>query len=260
LLRGLLFIGNRFRCNCCGWRLRGFVGPRGFLRTNDDGYCPRCNSKARHRRNLSYLTERTAIFDRPTRLLEVGPWWSLSRKLMASPTIDYVGLDLERTGAHVNLLGDVVEIPAESESFDAVLCIHVLEHIEDDRRAIAELFRVLRPGGIAIINVPLNLELPTVEDPTIKDPFMRKALFGEVGHVRYYGLDIRDRLTEAGFDVALDLGDKMPAEERRRYGMRDNEHIFHCRKSALRHGNSRESDQTVATRPADILTESDTAC
>jgi len=105
-----------------------------------------------------------------------------------------------------------------------------LEHIEDDRSAIAEIYRILRPGGWALISVPLRLDQPTYEDVSIVTPADRKAAFGEVSHVRFYGYDLRERLTDAGFVVSLDYASDLDEGKKRRHGLLNDENIFLCRK------------------------------
>lgn len=227
-VRGLLLLGNRHQCPCCGWHLRAFVAERGLLRPSEAGYCPRCNAKARHRRIWLYLSAHTDLLSAQIRLLEVAPWWSFARRFQKIESIDYVGVDLKRTGTQVTTIGDLIDLPIQAEMIDVVLCIHVLEHISDDHQAIAELYRVLRPGGLAIISVPLRLDQPTLEDPSVQDPDERTRLFGEPGHVRYYGKDFIERLRKPGFKVHMDPADELPAEMRHRFGLRTDENIFHC--------------------------------
>jgi len=148
------------------------------------------------------------------------------------PDIEFVGLDLEQAGPQVTQIGDVACLPMESGKFDAVICTHVLEHVEQDRQAISELHRVLKPGGWAIISAPLRLDQPTHENPEITDPEERARVFGERGHVRYYGTDFIDRIESAGFQVTLDLASQVPDEIRYKYGLRDDENIFHCYKAS----------------------------
>lgn len=229
-MRGLLFLGRKYKCPCCNWNLRSFVGRSSILKKSQTGFCPRCNAKARHRRHWLYLEQHTKLFSEPTRLLEIGPWWALSRRFRKMANIEFVGLDLVRTGSQVTTVGDVTCMPMESAHFDAIICTHVLEHVEKDRQALSELNRVLKPGGWAIISVPLQLSRPTHEDPEITDPEDRARVFGERGHVRFYGTDLIDRLESAGFQVTLDLARQVPNAMRRKYGLRDDENIFHCRK------------------------------
>lgn len=221
-------MGWKHRCPCCGWRLRAFVDEHGIIKKSATGYCPRCNAKARHRRDWLYLQEETDLLTRPTRLLEVAPWRSLSRCFQETTNIDFVSVDLKHSGPHVTTIGDIVNLPFANASFDVVVCIHVLEHIIDDRRAISELFRVLKPGGWAFVSVPLLLDEPTREDPSITDPLERQRLFGEPSHVRYYGTDMIDRLQSAGFDVTLHLAERVPPDKRDFFALRNDENIFHC--------------------------------
>jgi SAM-dependent methyltransferase len=232
LLRAIYLWGGRFQCCCCGWRTRGFLVRPNLFATNADGYCPRCGAKARHRRLWLYLEESTSFFTDQMRVLEVAPWPSLAARFARVPNIDFVGLDLERNGAVVSLIGDAAALPVEANSFDSALSIHVLEHVEDDRRAIAELYRVLKPGGWALVGVPIRLDRPTHEDPSITDPGERERVFGARRHVRFYGTDFRERLEAAGFKTSVSLGSDVPAEMQARYGLRATEHIFHCTKPA----------------------------
>ena len=229
-LRGCLYLGWRYQCSCCNWWLRAFVGKSSVWKATSDGYCPRCNAKARHRRQCLFMEQQEGLFAPPVRLLEVAPWRSMSRWFNAKPGLRYTGIDLVRTGPHVTVTGDVSAMPLPDNAFDIVFCSHVLEHVVDDVAAIAELYRVLQPGGQAIISVPLQFEQPTIEDPAVTDPAERKRLFGEEEHVRFYGTDMFERLQAAGFRGELFLASELPEELCRRHGLRRDENIFLCEK------------------------------
>jgi SAM-dependent methyltransferase len=231
-LRGLGYRGRRYHCPVCRTGLRSFVTKRGVLRTSPDGYCPRCDAKARHRRIWLFLEERTQLLKDELHLLEVAPWWSLSRRFQSLPNLRFDAVDRERAGPHVSLVGDVASLPLAGDCLDALLCIHVLEHVQDDRGAMAELQRVLRPGGWALVSVPIRLDRATHEDPSITDPAERQRVFGERSHVRWYGADLADRLRDAGFEVELDLASDLPESVCRRHGLRRDENLFVCRKPA----------------------------
>ncbi len=126
----------------------------------------------------------------------------------------------------------IKEMMFESNSFDAIICIHVLEHVDDDKSAIGELYRVLKPGGWALISVPIDFRRDTYEDPSIVSPEDRQKHFGEPQHVRFYGRDFGDRLRAAGFEVRLDRGADVPAETKKQYGLMDDENVFYCTKTS----------------------------
>lgn len=232
-IRAVAFAGTRFVCPCCNWRLRTFTRGGYSLRGRHHGYCPRCNAKARHRRVWLYLASRTSLFTEPHRVVDVAPKYSFSRRLSRMPNLDYVAVDIANR-PNISLRMDLTAAPLADSSADAVICVHVLEHIENDRRAISEIFRILRPSGWALISVPLRLDQPTYEDPAIVSPAAREAAFGETTHVRMYGYDLLDRLTAAGFEVSLDLADDVDESTKARYGLLDDENIFLCRKPELR--------------------------
>ena len=119
------------------------------------------------------------------------------------PTLRYITADLSSPEADEHF--DITSIPHPDDSFDSIICSHVLEHVADDRTAIQELHRVLAPHGWAIVMVPVDQSRElTYEDPSIVDPADRKREFWQEDHVRLYGRDFPERLRDAGFDVTLD--------------------------------------------------------
>lgn len=229
-LRAVLFAGRRHQCPVCGRSVRAFAGQWSLLRAAPAGYCPRCNVKARHRRLWRYLEQHADLGGDHRLVLEVAPWPGLARALRRMPHVDHHGVDLDPVPDRADVGGDATALPFRTGSIDLALCIHVLEHVTDDRAAIAELHRCVRTGGLAVVSVPLDLERPTDEDPSITDPEERRGRFGERSHVRAYGPDLADRLRSAGFEVSLHLETDLGEDERRRYGLRGDEHIFHCTK------------------------------
>jgi SAM-dependent methyltransferase len=140
-----------------------------------------------------------------------------------------VSADLEAADVQVHM--DVTDIPFADGSFDVVVCNHVLEHVDDDLKALSELRRVVRPGGWAMIQVPLDpARAGTVEDPTISDPKLREELFGQHDHVRAYGRDYVGRLERAGFAVSEhDVADGLAAEDVQRLGLEQREPVYLAR-------------------------------
>jgi len=112
---------------------------------------------------------------------------------------DYLSVDMDASRAM--RAANLTRLPFPDEQYDAIVCNHVLEHVPDDRRAMAELYRVLKPGGWAALLVPMT-ETLTDEDPAAS-PEERKKRFGQEDHVRLYGRDYLDRLREAGFRVSV---------------------------------------------------------
>lgn len=150
-------------------------------------------------------------------MLHVAPERTFARKLGSVAGLDYLTADLVDPDAMVRL--DVTDIPYPADSFDVICCSHVLEHVPDDRRAMREFFRVLAPGGWAVLNVPISADR-TVEDPSVVDPAERERRFGQRDHVRRYGPDYRQRLQEAGFTTRVITAPELVGpDEARRLGI-----------------------------------------
>jgi SAM-dependent methyltransferase len=179
-----------------------------------------------------YLEERTEVGKRPLSLLHFAPEFALSENLRRAPRLRYITADLDPDVA--DLVIDITQMALEGGSFDAIICSHVLEHVEDDRSAMRELFRVLRPGGWALVLVPLDLERETTyEDPAIKTPAQRREACWQEDHVRLYALDIADRLRSAGFDVTTEYyADGLPPDAAERFGLIRPDVIFRCTRPA----------------------------
>jgi len=216
-LRGITYLGKTLYCPCCGWHLRSFIPAYG-------GLCPRCASVPRHRSAWTWLCGQR-LLEHHARLLHFAPEFWAERKFKAMKSIDYVTADLSSPWADLEV--DIQCMKVESRSFDAVWCSHVLEHVPDDRAAMKEICRILKPGGWALIMVPVDWNRPlTWEDETIIDPQRRAECFGHPEHLRLYGRDFLDRLEAAGFGV--DLHDFQPPPNDRS-GL-SHEKIFLCRR------------------------------
>jgi SAM-dependent methyltransferase len=194
---GAVYRGDRLHCTVCGGTFRRFLG----VGARPEGRCPGCGSVERHRLAALVLREHTSLFTRPTRLLHFAPERGLSRIIRHAPTVEYVTADI--TPGKADRVLDITDIDCPDDSFDAVICSHVLEHIPDDLKAMRELRRVLRPGAWAFLVVPFDPKLTeTYEDATITSPEAREKAFGQWDHVRWYaGTDFDSRLREAGFTV-----------------------------------------------------------
>lgn len=200
-VRPLLYRGDAVTCPCCGRSFGSFMSHRGAPNVR----CPACGSMERHRLLWLYLERSTDLLTAPMRLLHVAPEYGIYRQLRCRSNIEYVTGDLDSPLAARQI--DVTDLPWQEPHFDAILCNHVLEHVADDRQAMRELFRVLNPGGWAILMVPVARSLPeTAEDPAVTDPAERLRRFGQEDHVRLYGADYGERLRQAGFEVRVDDG------------------------------------------------------
>src|SRR4030042_3857710 len=211
LLKGWCYFGLRFQSPFCQARLRKFL-PGGFNfpvlmekevvgggpRPHD--LCPRCNASDRERLVYLYLLNKTNIFDDKVRLLHVAPEENLRKVLSDKENIDYLCADLSMAGVMVKM--DISDIKYEDASFGVIICNHVREPTPDDKKAMSELYRVLTPGGWAILQVPISLTLSsTYEDPGMVTPEEREKAFGQGDHVRIYAGDYKDRLEQVGFLV-----------------------------------------------------------
>src|SRR5262245_6184809 len=192
----LIFFGRSRYCSVCDSRSRFFLSHGPLSRRRKDIVCPICLSRRRHRLAWIYLNSYTNLTDgSPKKLLHFAPETEFTKRFRKIRGIDYLSADLVSPHAIVKM--DITDIDRPDSSFDVIYCSHVLEHVPDDRKAISEMFRVLKPGGWALIQVPMSKK-GTIEDPSITDAGERERLFGQSNHVRRYGLDIKDRLAAAG--------------------------------------------------------------
>lgn len=230
-LQKLLYFGWNRYCPVCGSWVRKFNSYG--LACRADAQCPVCQSLERHRFVWIFFQQQTCLFDgQPKRLLHFAPEPEFARKFKKIRTLEYVTADL--LDPDVSLKTDICQIDCPDESFDIVYCSHVLEHVQDDRKAIAEIYRVLKKEGLAVILVPITAET-TFEDPSITDPHLREQMFGQYDHVRRYGPDFSKRLVAQNFAVsAVCVSDLLSPQQAERMGLAAvNERkmpVFSCRK------------------------------
>ncbi len=225
-LLSFFYTGANVTCPVCGKGFRKFL-PYGRINPRPNALCPNCMSLERHRAIWLYLREKTNFFKERLRVLHVAPEACFMKAFEKQHGEGYVTADIESPLAKVRM--DIHDIPFEAESFDAVLCNHVLEHVNDDLRAMGEIARVLKPGGYAILLVPFFNPVPdtTVQDPTIADPRERERRFGQDDHVRKYGNDYPRRIERAGMKPLVDhFIPNMSEGQRTRYGLSKGEVIY----------------------------------
>jgi SAM-dependent methyltransferase len=190
--------GSRFHCPICNGWYRHFL-PFG-LNQRRHARCPGCGSLERHRFLWLYLRNHLQLTHCRARVLHVAPEIPIRDNLSQLPNLSYATIDLYDPNAAHRM--DLTDLAFDSGKFDVVICSHVLEHIEDDRGAMLEMARVLRPRGRAIILVPVDARREkTYEDKSIVVPSERLAAFGHPYHVRICGTDYSKRIGTAGFDV-----------------------------------------------------------
>ena len=225
-IMGLWYIGKGKECPLCGCRRRKFM-PYGYVTQRENALCPNCLALERHRTLWLWLLRESDIGRGAMalpRLLHVAPEVALMRKfskIYASQPEKYVTADLESPLADMHF--DIQHIPLEDESFDAVICNHILEHVEDDHQAMREILRILRKGGWGVILSPIDMQREeTFEDDTITDEAERTRIFGQYDHRRIYGRDYAKRLEKAGFEVyECDYANFIPAKEKELYALTD---------------------------------------
>lgn len=221
----LFYWGKDVICPVCNSQFSKFL-PYG-RESRENALCPKCLSLERHRLIWLYLQRETDFFKAPRKMLHIAPEICFMDRFESLPELDYITGDIESPLAKVKM--DIHDIPFEENTFDVIFCNHVLEHVQSDIRAMEEMRRVLKPDGWAILQVPFFPPLPEVthEDPSITDPREREKVFGQDDHVRLYGLDYKDRLASAGFEVhEEDFVMKLDRGEVKRYGLPAGEIIY----------------------------------
>lgn len=227
-IRLLALKGTNVHCPICNWNGLTFLpfGLSGQLRPN--AQCPKCNSLERHRLIFLFL-KKNNLLKANTKLLHVAPEPSLYYQLFK--TVEYHPIDkfegdYKYPSGTINM--DITAIKFADNTFDAILCNHVLEHVLEDRKAIAEFYRVLKPGGWGIIQVPYDPYLEsTYEDPSIVSPQGRMEKYGQFDHVRLYGCDYFDRLREIGFIIdKINYEEEFTEYDKFKYGLKNFEVHF----------------------------------
>jgi SAM-dependent methyltransferase len=226
----VFYIGNQVVCPVCTKTYRKFL-PYGRQPARSNALCPNCLSLERHRLMWLYLKNKTEYFSQELKVLHIAPELCFINRFDKMKNLDYTTADLESPLAKVKM--DIHDIPFEQNIFNVAFCNHVMEHVKDDIKAMREIYRVLKPGGWAIIQIPFigKVKETTFEDPSITEPIERERAYGQSDHVRLYGYDYPDRLRKSGFTVEEDhyVNDLDP-ETVRRYALPPGEIIYLCRK------------------------------
>lgn len=216
-LNSFFYSGNKFYCpNCnsnfkkllnCGQHeivleIQEVVGSG--LRRNC--LCPRCHSLDRERLIYLFLQHKTDVFNKKISLLHIAPRQSLKKIFKRAKNISYYQGDKYEEGYNYPkevIKLDITNLDFADNTFDVIICNHVLEHIQNDYQAIKELYRVMKPGGFGIIQVPLSLKLEKTFEVDAKNADERRRLFGQSDHFRIYAKDFKERLEKCNFEVNL---------------------------------------------------------
>ncbi|MCB0371831.1 MAG: class I SAM-dependent methyltransferase [Muricauda sp.] len=225
----LFLKGKNFTDPIDGKSFRSFL-PYGYENPRENVLSPSTLSLERHRLLWLYLKNETDLFTAPHTLLHFAPEQAFYKRFKKLKNLEYTTTDLNSPLADVK--ADICNLPFEDNSFDVILCNHVLEHIPNDTKAMQELYRVLKPGGWGIFQIPQDLKREkTFEDDSISDKKERARIFGQYDHVRIYGRDYFDKLRSIGFTVEeVDYTQILPKEEVERYRLAKGEIIPLVRK------------------------------
>ncbi len=204
--------------------------PYGYENQRENVLSPSTLSLERHRLLWLYLKRETDFFTASHKMLHFAPEQAFYKRFRKMKNLDYTTTDLNSPLADVK--ADICDLPFQNNAFDIIFCNHVLEHIPDDTKAMQELFRILKPGGMAILQIPQDLNRDkTFEDNSITDPKERAKIFGQYDHVRIYGKDYFNKLRNIGFEVEeVDFTAKLSVEEIDKFRLSKGEIIPVCRK------------------------------
>ena len=225
----IFMYGNKYTDPIDGNTFRAFL-PYGYNKVRNNVLSPSTYSLERHRLLWLYLRNETSFFNDKLKVLHFAPESALMNRFKKLKNLSYDTIDLNSPIADIK--ADICNLPFLNNSYDFILCNHVLEHIIDDNKAMGELYRVLKKNGIGIFQVPIDYNRDTTyEDFSVKNIKERKKLFGQYDHVRIYGLDFFDRLQKAGFKVEkCEYTSKFSKEDIFKYCLPIKEIIPVCRK------------------------------
>ncbi len=221
--------GSRYKDPIDGKSFRKFL-PYGYETQRENILSPSTLSLERHRLLWLWLERETDFFSKPSKVLHFAPEQAFYKRFRKMKHLDYTTTDLNSPLADIK--ADICNLPFGENEYDIIFCNHVLEHIPDDTKAMQELYRVLKPGGMAILQIPQELNRDTTfEDDTITDRIERAKIFGQYDHVRVYGRDYFEKLRSIGFNVdEVDYTTTLSSEEVDLYRLAQGEILPVCRK------------------------------
>ncbi len=219
--------GNKVECPVCEKSFRKFLSYGSDVAHRENVLCPYDLTLERHRVMWLYLKNKSNFFTAPNlKVMHIAPEQCFYPKFKAQKNLNYTTGDLVSPIADLHF--DLHNIPLDDNQYDVIFCNHVMEHVKDDLQCMKELFRILKPGGWGIMQVPIDhSRTETYEDWSITDPKEREKHFWQYDHVRLYGLNYPKRLEEAGFRVEIvDFSKELPTEKFERYRIPKTELLY----------------------------------
>jgi predicted SAM-dependent methyltransferase len=223
----LFYKGNNVECPVCEKSFRKFLSYGSDVAHRENILCPYDLTLERHRVMWLYLKNKSDFFTQPNlKVMHIAPEQCFYPKFKKQKNLDYTTGDLVSPLADLHF--DLHHIPLEDNQYDVVFCNHVMEHVKDDLQCMKELYRIMKPGGWGIMQVPIDsTRTETYEDWSITDPKEREKHFWQYDHVRLYGLNYPKRLEEAGFRVEIvDFSKELPQEKFERYRIPKSELLY----------------------------------
>lgn len=222
----VLYRGNNVECPVCEKKFSKFL-PYGYVNQRENVLCPYDLTLERHRLMWFYLKNETDFFQNPKiDVLHIAPEQCFYKLFRNQKNLNYVTGDLESPLADIHF--DLHNIPLEDNKFDVIFCNHVLEHVEDAKKCMSELYRVMKKGGYGIFQVPQDFSRSTTyEDSSITSPEEREKHFWQYDHVRLFGLDYPDWLKSVGFNIVEYIPEsKISPDFFERYRLMKNEILY----------------------------------
>jgi len=231
-MTSIFYRGNTYHCNCCNRSFRKFKPKGNTLVQRANAECPYCGSLERIRNLLFYVENETDLLTGTYCLLHFAPEWSLLPIFKRNKNLDYITADINPNVAEYQI--DIINIPFPDDSFDYIICSHVLGHVKDEKKAIEELYRVLKTDGTALLATLIDLKNPhTFETVEADTPQKRLHYYSEPDLLRLHGTDFGERLANGGFRVeAINYPFRLGKEMIQKYALGDGsrELIFKCTK------------------------------
>ena len=230
LVAPILYKGNKVECPVCEKSFSKFLSYGSDVAHRENVLCPYDLTLERHRLMWLYLKQETNFFTESLKLLHIAPEQCFHGKFKAQKNLEYLTGDIESPIADMHF--DLHSIPLEDNRFDVVFCNHVMEHVDDALQCMKELYRVMKPGGWAIMQVPQDITREfTYEDKSITSPEEREKHYWQKDHVRLFGRDYPQWLEKAGFSVEeYSVKDKIDPKLAERYRLQKSEILYIARK------------------------------